>query len=124
MRNISFALTTEQVCKRIKTVTRRTGWGSLQPGTLLCAVRKGMGLRRGERVERLGTIRVVSVRRERLSRMVEDEAYGRSECAAEGFASDPVLSTPVEFVQWFAASHKCDASDEVTRIEFEYVDGV
>ena len=65
---MSFALTTEQIFNRTKTVTRRVGWTFLKPGDLLCAVRKGQGLKKGEKVERLATLRVVSVRRESLDR--------------------------------------------------------
>lgn len=136
MRNMSFALTTEQVRLRTKTVTRRTGWATLTPGTLIQPVVKGMGLKPGEKVEKIGgPIRVVSVRRERLD-AIESE-YGQDECRAEGF---PNLS-PVEFVAMFCATHRVPDNrawgllpkrrrqsfpmlpcDEVTRIEFEYVE--
>jgi len=119
MRNISFALTTDQICARTKTVTRRTGWRDLKPGTLLCAVRKGMGLKKGEKIERLAVIRVVDVRREPLSRM--RGKYGTEECRREGFTDGP-YAVPARFVAWFAASHGCGIDDEVTRIEFEYVE--
>lgn len=121
MRNISFALTTEQIRNRTKTVTRRTGWKNLKPGTLLCAVVKGMGLKKGEKVERLATIRVVDVRREPLSRMEENLEYGYSECAREGFPEGPYCA-PVHFMLWFAKSHGIGIGDEVTRIEFEYAE--
>ena len=58
MRNISFMLTTEQIINRTKTVTRRNGWKNLKKGDLLCGARKCMGLRPGEKMERLSTIRV------------------------------------------------------------------
>ena len=35
MRSMSFMLTTQQIRDRTKSVTRRTGWADLQPGTLL-----------------------------------------------------------------------------------------
>ncbi len=120
MRLMSFALTTEQIRDRSKTVTRRIGWQDLKPGTLLCAVRKAQGLKKGEKVERLATIRVVNVRRESLRRMLDDDAYGRDECRREGFLHEP-FSLPFKFVHWFAATHGCEISDEVTRIEFECV---
>jgi hypothetical protein len=69
MRNISFSLTTEQFKARTKTVTRRLGWTFLEPGTVLMGCEKCMGLKPGEKIVRLGRIRVVSVRRERLVRM-------------------------------------------------------
>lgn len=118
MRNISFALTTEQIRNRTKTVTRRTGWKDLKPGTILCAVVKGMGLKKGEQVERLCMIRVVDVRRERLDCMTRSDGYGAAEVAKEGFPG----KSPRWFVDFFVASHGCNAADEVTRIEFEYVE--
>lgn len=48
MRNMSFALTTDQILAGTKTVTRRLGWLRLQPGDHLRPVRKCMGLRPGE----------------------------------------------------------------------------
>lgn len=122
MRNMSFALTTQQVRNRQKTVTRRLGWKDLQPGTLLQPVVKGMGLKKGEKVEKIGRpIRVVNARREPLSAMTDDPDYGRQECEREGF---PDL-TPEQFVTMFRG-HNGSAVNAVkgivTRIEFEYVE--
>lgn len=41
-RNMSFALTTDQVKDRVKTVTRRNGWWFLKPGDIVNAVKKGV----------------------------------------------------------------------------------
>lgn len=60
-RNISFALTTEQIRNRTKTVTRRLGWKNLKVGQVLNACVKCMGLKPGEQIQRLGQIRVVDV---------------------------------------------------------------
>lgn len=118
MRNISFALTTEQVRNQTKTVTRRLGWKNLKPGTVLQPVVKGMGLKKGEKVEKIGgPIRVKSVRREYLALLTFDLVYGYAECEAEGF---PEMS-PEEFVEMFTEHNDCDEDEEVTRIEFEYV---
>lgn len=119
MRNISFALTTDQVVRGTKTVTRRMGWKFLKPGDLLQPVRKCMGLRPGEKLEKLrGPIRVISVRRESLAHLRMVELYGESECRKEGFPE----MTPDEFISMFCASHKgCQRGSMVTRIEFEYV---
>jgi hypothetical protein len=119
MRNISFALTTDQIRAGTKTVTRRMGWRNLTPGTLLQPVKKGMGLKPGEKIERLrGPVRVYSVRFEPLSRMTEFPIYGHLECVNEGF---PDFS-PQRFVEMFCESHKgCTPDSVVTRIEFEYV---
>lgn len=123
MRLMSFMLTTEQVRRREKTVTRRMGWKDLKPGTLLCAVEKGMGLRKGQTVVRLGVIRVVDVRREPLDRMLQEAAsYGVDEVRKEGFAHHPEKSFPAAFVKFFCDTHGCESADDVTRIEFEYVD--
>lgn len=120
MRQISFALTTKQIRTKQKTVTRRLGWKTLQPGTLLQPVVKAQGLKKGERVEKIGgPIRVVDVWRGPLERMIgrfEDFAAS-DESKLEGF---PHL-TSEEFVAMFCEHHGCAPSTEVTRIEFEYV---
>ncbi len=122
MRNISFMLTQDQIRCRTKTVTRRMGWRHLKPGDLLSGVEKGMGLKKGETIKRLATIRVVSVRFESLHQMVSDTHYGAIECAKEGFGDHPELCRPDQFIKFFCASHKdCTPETEVTRIEFEYV---
>jgi hypothetical protein len=115
-RNISFALTTEQFRNRSKTVTRRLGWKNLKPGDVLCGCVKCMGLKPGAQIERLGMIRVVSVRRERLAAM--KGFYGLIEAEKEGF---PRL-TGAQFVKMFCDHMKVDPETEVTRIEFEYVE--
>lgn len=123
MRNISFALTTDQIRAGTKTVTRRMGWVNLTPGTLLSPVKKGMGLKPGEKIERLrGPIRVTGVRFEPLRRMTDDGLYGVEECRREGFSQHPRYQWPSEFVRFFCDSHKgCTPDSVVTRIEFEYV---
>jgi len=123
MRNISFMLTKEQIRDRTKTVTRRLGWTKLKPGEMLRGVEKGMGLKAGEKVRPLATIRVVSVRAEPLSAMITDPDYGFDECAREGFGDHPSLQWPSEFVRFFCGSHRgCTPDTIITRIEFEYVD--
>ena len=44
-------MTTEAVRRREKTVTLRLGWWKLQPGTILQAVEKAQGLKKGEHVK-------------------------------------------------------------------------
>ena len=119
MRNLSFALTTEQFRQRTKTVTRRKGtwWGSvLKTGTLLCGVEKSQGIKKGGLV-RLGTIRVVSVGLEGLCVMSGYPSYGLSEARAEGF---PELDG-AGFVRMFCKHMRCTPYQIVTRIEFEYM---
>src|SRR5690606_12701437 len=116
MRNISFALTTEQFRKRTKTVTRRNGWKHLKQSDDHMGCVKCMGLKKGERVEKHGAIRVVSARREPLRRMLDDPGYGHAECHREGFPD----MTPAEFVDFYCRANRCTPDEEVTRIEFAY----
>ncbi len=117
-RNISFALTTKRFLDGTKDVTRRMGWINLKQGEILHAVEKAQGLKKGETVKKLGTIRVKDVRREPLRRLTDEESYGRLECQREGF---PYME-PSEFVEMFRKSHKgCVSSSMVTRIEFEKI---
>lgn len=123
MRNISFMLTQQQILERTKTVTRRVGWEKLKAGELLRGVEKCMGLKPGERVTPLATIKILSVRREPLSAMTADFKYGSEECVKEGFGEHPTLRLPNGFVEFFCGSHRgCMPDTVVTRIEFEYVD--
>lgn len=114
-RNMSFALTTEQVRNRTKTVTRRVGWKTLKPGTLLQPVVKAQGIPKGGKVEHIGgLIRVVHVSSEWMS-----DFNNHEECEREGFPE----MTPREFVGFFRSSHPDPGLDDllVTRIEFEYL---
>lgn len=113
MRNMSFMLTTEQFLDGSKTCTRRLGWWFLEPGELVRGVKKAMGLKKGEKIEPLGIIRVVSMRKEPLNRITPEDV------AREGFPG----MTPDEFVAMFTKAMKCDASTIVNRIEFVRIDG-
>lgn len=117
MRLMSFSLTTEQMRRREKTVTRRLGWDFLLPGQLLCAVEKGMGLKKGEQVKRIGVVRVVCVTQEPLMKLLNDDAYGREEVIKEGFPE----MTPLAFVEMFCTHNKIDRARRVNRIELEHV---
>ena len=117
-RNMSFSLTTEQMRNRTKTVTRRLGWKFLKEGDLVNACVKCMGLKPGEKIERLGLIRIVSVSEEKLFDLFRYPVYGGREAKHEGF---PELSG-FEFVEMFCRHMKCDVSQVVTRIKFEHVD--
>lgn len=122
MRNMSFMLTTRQVRERSKDVTRRLGWLNAKPGELIAACEKCQGLKRGEKIERLAIIRVVSVRLEPLRRLTDDVEYGFEEIRREGFAQDPRLCWPSVWVPWFCESHPgCTPETAVNRIEFAYV---
>lgn len=110
---MSVALTEAAVVARAKTVTRRMGWLTLQPGARLQLCRKVMGRRAGEPLVRLATVEVVEVRRERL------DLITAAEVALEGLAP----MTPAEFVEFFCASHKgCTPTSDVTRIRWLYLE--
>lgn len=123
MRLISFMLTIPQFQDRSKNVTRRMGWEFAKPGMVLMGVKKAQGLKKGATVERLGPIKLVDVRRERLDRMIVDRgrlnrAYGFEECRREGFPD----MAPEEFVDMFCRSHDgCFPSSVITRLEYIYV---
>lgn len=111
-RNMSFALTTEQFKCRAKTVTRRLGWSFLREGDQVMGVVKGMGLKRGEKIERLGLIAITSTRREPLEAITDDDVV------REGFPG----MMPAEFVAMFCKHNGCEPSTVVNRIVFSYVD--
>lgn len=108
-RNISFSMTKQQFLDGSKDVTRRMGWLHLQGGDVLCAVEKAMGLKKGEKINRFGLIRVVQANREPLKAITQEDVV------REGF---PHWSTD-EFIKFFCKGHGCRPEDEVTRIEFE-----
>lgn len=110
-RNMSFSLTTEQFKAGTKTVTRRLGWKFLKPGDFVWGVEKAMGLKPGESIKRLGMIRIVDVRRERLLDITE------ADVRREGFPH----MTPFEFIHMFCQHMGVDPTEAVTRIEFEHL---
>lgn len=114
-RLMSFAMTTRQFRQRTKTVTRRLGWWNLKPGEIVEGVEKAQGLKAGEKVKRLGRIRIVSIEAQPLKFITADDVV------REGF---PEL-TPQQFVEMFMRHNGMGAGDDdrfVNRIEFEYVD--
>lgn len=110
-RNISFALTIPQFRARTKTVTRRLGWRTLKVGDVLCGCAKCMGLKPGERLQRLGLIRVVNLRVEPL------ESIDAADVVREGFPD----WSPAQFITFFLGSMGGAPDQPVTRIAFEYV---
>lgn len=122
MRNISFSLTMPTFLDGSKDVTRRNGWTFLRAGDLLCGVEKSQGLGKGGKIKRLGTIRVVSVTRERLDAITDDPKYGRMEMHREGFPPPSPKNDPAVFIEFFCRSHKgVEPETVITRIEFEHV---
>lgn len=114
MRNQSFALTTRQYVDGTKNVTRRLGWAFAKVGHIYCGVEKCQGLKKDEKIVRLGTHEIVSLRWERLDLMLTDELYGKAEVIKEGFA----WLTPLEFVKMFVAHNRCLYETLVHRMEF------
>ncbi len=110
MRNMSFAMTVDALLTGEKTVTRRVGWSFLKPGDRISAVRKAMGLRKGEKVERLAVIEVTGVRTERLDAITNGDVRREGlRCSREAF------------LLRFCKAMRCKPSDQVTRIEFRKV---
>lgn len=118
MRNMSFALTTEQIKNESKTVTRQFGWLTLKVGDRLRPVLKCMGIRKGEKQERLlidgRCIEVVKVGEEPLSIMSQED------CIKEGFPD----MTPQQFTDMIIKHYgsKINKFSRMTRIEFKYID--
>lgn len=110
-RNMSFMLTTEQVKNRNKTVTRRLGSDNLKVGEVLNACEKCQGLRKGEKIVKLATIRIVSRTKEPLTDIWPEDV------AREGFPH----WTPERFIAFFCAHNRCSENELVNRIEFEYI---
>jgi hypothetical protein len=71
-------------------VTRRFGWWNLKPGDVLCAIEKGQGLKKGEHVKRICLIEVVSVRKEKLQDITEEDV------AKEGIDTEGCCLCPPE----------------------------
>lgn len=113
---MSVSLTEDAVRERRKTVTRRLGWASLKPGTKLTLCRKVMGRRRPdgtvEPLVRIAEVEVVSVRREQLDAITQDDVE------REGFPD----MTAAAFVEFFCEAMKCRPDRWVTRIEWKYLD--
>ena len=127
---MSVSMTADAVIERRKTVTRRKGWTFLKPGDRLTLCRKVMGRKPGEPLERLAEVEVVSVAREPLWELTRRDyattyppaptAYASREVAREGFPG----MDPAEFVQrFFEVAQRMSPMDEVTRIEWRYLDG-
>lgn len=109
---MSFALTTEQVVNKSKSVTRRQGWEKLKPGDKIQPVLKCMGLKKGEKQQLIGgPIEVVSVRRERIRKITA------ADVVLEGF---PEMS-PFDFIRMYCQANRCAPGHYCTRIEFIYL---
>lgn len=110
-RNMSFALTTEQIKSQTKFVTRRFGWGFVKPGDIINACEKCMGLKKGEKVQKICQIRVVRDWWEPLNRISKEH------CVLEGF---PEME-PEDFVNMIVKHYGCEPHDPIHVIEFDYI---
>lgn len=150
MRNISFAMTTNQVIRREKACTRRFGWDFVEPDQHLQGVNKCQGLKPGEHPVKLAEIIVLDSQWEPLNEIIkrpvreaksareweafrkccpkhEDLRCGYIECPGipettlEGFP----LMTPEDFVEMLLRSNrKATEETPVNRIVFEYAEAV
>jgi len=110
-RNMSFAMTVDQVRNKTKTVTRRFGWDFLQPGDILHAVEKGMGIKKGEKIKRICKIRIIGFRKERLCDITQDDVI------KEGFES----WDEEDYINLITDQYNVKREVVMNRIEFEYV---
>jgi len=112
-RLMSVAFTEQAVRDRTKTVTRRSGWQNLKPGDRLTLCRKVMGRKPGEPLVRIVDVEVVTVRRETLGLITQEDV------AREGFPGMDRL----DFIQrFFIDAQGIHPGDDVTRIEFRYIE--
>lgn len=110
--NMSFSHTVEQIRNRTKTVTRRLGWLKIKPGDRFWAVVKAMGLKKGEKVERLDLCECVSNRRELPSDITDEDV------TKEGFPG----WTRDQFLKLFyRINQTLRCGQRISRIEFKYV---
>jgi hypothetical protein len=124
---MSVALTEEGVRERRKTVTRRLGWKFLKPGDrlVLCPKVQGRKRRDGtvEPLVRLAEVEVVSVRRERLWDITDEDI--RCEAVDPGVFeecyTDTGLPTPQSWIAWFCEQMNVMPDAAVTRIEWLYL---
>jgi len=116
MRNMSFALTTDQVRNRTKRVTRRNGWEFAEAGDCVQPVEKCQGLKKGEHVTRLIDVPIMfeDVRREPLAAILDE---GPDATALEGFPK----MTAEEFIAFYCKHNKCKRDKVITRIGFNYL---
>jgi hypothetical protein len=108
---MSFAMTTEQFKDRSKDLTRRFGWWFLNPGDVVCGVEKAMGLKKGEKIVKLGLIEIVSTREEELQAITPEDVV------REGF---PEWS-PHRFIEMLVNHYGVKPVELVNRIEFKYL---
>lgn len=130
-RIMSCAETVGVVRNETKTVTRRLGWWKdrkgrriLHAGDELSLVRKAMGRKPGEPLERLALVEVVNVRRELLYEVTDEDV--RREGVVDqvlDWCEEREIMGPLRclFVEWYAHTFGCGPDESVTRIEWRYL---
>lgn len=73
---------------------------------------------KGDKIEKICQIRIISARRERLDDIYYTITYGPKEMIREGFPE----MTAREFVKRFCKINLCQSYVLVTRILFEYIE--
>ena len=128
-RLMSVAFTEQAVVERRKTVTRRKGWWLdgrgrriLRAGDRLTLCRKVMGRKPGEPLVRLAEVEVV-----KISRIPLYYVTVPGELVKEGFPELEFCPAGsyyggIEFVRRYFAPQGVDWHDDVTRIEWRYLD--
>lgn len=94
-------------------MTRRDGLRFLKAGDIVNAVEKAMGLQKGEKINRLCQIRIISTREEPLIKIIQ------SDVIKEGLPD----WSPQQFVKMLVDYYKIDPAKSFNRIEFEYLEG-
>lgn len=125
-RLMSCSLTERAVRERQKTVTRRLGWKFLKPGDRLQLCRKVMGRKPGEPLEKLAWVEVVDVRREPLfvidDNDVEREGLNADDADFTEVYVDTWFPSSTAWVEWFCEEMGVEPDEEITRIEWRYLD--
>lgn len=134
-RLMSVSYTEQAVRDRRKTVTRRLGWRFLKPGDRVTLCRKVRGRKPGEPLDRIAEVEVVSVRREPLFAITDEEVAREAVpltdsdgherfdevWIADGKPWNTAQPASWAWVAWFAREMGCYPETEVTRIEWRYL---
>lgn len=87
------------------------GWANVKDGDILMAVEKAQGLKKGEKIKKMGPIQI-KTRREPLNAITQHEVI------REGFPD----MTVDEFIIFFCKTHKrCTPETIIIRIEFKHL---